>query len=257
MINFISTIAILIIIILPYFLKSMFKLSDYYGFIVGIRFLLINFIAHFIFTTFFPPTTYVDGKPVTDLNEILQLPFGVRFKKWGVEVLNTFLTFLIYYFCISQISKPTINYNTIFLFISGIIIQYILPLIIYMIIPLLAKNEKFAKIIEDRKLDKNKFSEEYALDSIRSTFFQVMNDIGICLIMMFYIKKLVGRGLCYLTFFLHKIIRFFILCLAFSYLDKCLNIIYGIAFAIGMYYYCQLTSTGKINNKYKEESDID
>ena len=257
MINLISTISILVIIILPFQLKAMFKLPDYFGFIVGIRYLIINSIAQFIFTTFFPSIPTNNDKPVTELEDLLQLPFNDRFKKWGFELLSSFLTFLILYFCISQISKPTINYNTIFLFISGIIIQYILPLVIYMILPALVKNEKIAKVIEDKKMDKYKFTEEFALDSLKTTVFQVINDIGICLIIMFYIKKIVGRSFCYLTYFLQKIVRFFILCVGLSYLDKCFNLVYAIPFIIGIYYYCQFSSTGQLNNKYKEESDFD
>ena len=258
MINTVSIIVILIIIILPFQLKAMFKLPDYFGFIVGIRYLIINSIAQVIFTSFLPSTTYnKDNKPITELEEILQLPFDERARKFGIELLNSFMTFMILYFCISQISKPTINYNTIFLFISGIIIQYIFPLVIYMILPALARNEKIAKVIEEKKMDKYKFSEEFALDSLKTTIFQVINDIGIYLIIMFYIKKLVGRGLGYLTYFLQKIIRFFILCLTFSFLDKCFNFVYAIPFVIGIYFYFQFSSTGQLNNKYKEESDID
>ena len=257
MINEISTIGIIILLILPFLFKAIFKLNDYYGFFLGMRYLAMNAIAHQIFNVLMPEIAPDKIKFNPKSEDVLKFSFNERLIKWSVELLNSIISFFIMNYYINQISKPTHNYYNIFMFISGVCIQYIIPFILFMILPALSTNEKLIKALSEQKIDPKYFTEEYALNSIKSTIFQIINTAGLCLIIMFHLKKLVMRGFSIINFFLENIIKFFIMIIGFTLLDKCYNLFNTIPFILGVYYYIKFVGNGKLNNKYKDEEDFE
>ena len=257
MISQISKIGIIIIIVLPFILKAIFRLNDYYGYIMGIRYLIISAIASPLFNFIIPGASTYKSNSNLELEKLLELTNKERALTWLIELLNSILIFFILNFCISQISKPTHDYKTIFLFISGISIQYILPFALYLILPMLAKNEKFLEIIEKHKMNKEYFTGEFLVKSIIKTISLIMNDFGISLLLLFYHKNLISRGFCYLNYFLPKIIRFLILCCGLTFLNNFFNLFYALPFVIGFFYFCKFAGSGQLTIKYKDDSEFD
>ena len=254
MINLISSIAIVTIIILPFLIKGIFRFTDYFGYIMGIRYLIINGVAQIIFNFIIPAASSDKNRPTQPIEELDKLTFQERCIKWSIEFLHSIIGYFILYYCIIKISKPTQNYNLIFLFISGTCIQYIFSFCLYMFLPALSKNEKFTKIITEQKINPKYFSEEYAYESLFKTIFQILNDTGICLIMMLYLKKLIPKRICFLNYFLPIIIRFLIICVGLKFLDSIMNLFYAIPFTCGIYYYFKKIKSGELSNRYKDEN---
>lgn len=259
MLNEISIAGITIIIILPFILKSLFRLNDYFGYIMGIRYLIIGLIARGIFNYIIPGASTYKKNTNLEFENLVNLSIKERVITWVFDLFNYIITFLVLYYCISKLSKPTQNYNSTFLFICGICIQYLIPFALYLILPILSKNEKFKEIIEKRKANRNEnyLTEEYLLNSLRKTICKVMNDIGICLIVLFYQKKLISRAFCYINYFMPKIVNLLILLIGLEYLDKYSYLIYICPFTFGVFYYCKFVGNGQLTNKYKDDSDLD
>ena len=254
MIKEICSIGIIIILILPFILKGMFKLNDYFGYIMGIRFLIISSIAQPIFNFIIPISSYKDNSNL-DIDKLLNLSMKERALTWLMELLSSILTLMILSYCVSQIAKPTQNSNTVFLFISGICIQYIFPFALYLILPILSRNEKFLAIIEKHNMNKEYFTGEFLVNSLKKTLSMVMNDFGISLLLLFYHKNLIGKGFCYLNYFLPKIIRFLILCCGLKFMDNFFNLSNALPLAFGIYYFCKFAGSGKLDVKYKDDWD--
>jgi len=253
MINVVSSISIVTIIILPFLLKAIFRFTDYFGYIMGIRYLILNSLAQVIFNYVVPAASSDKNKPTQPIEELAKLTFQEKCIKWSIEFLHSIIVFFILYYCIAKISKPTQNYNLIFLFISGTCIQYIISFGLNMFLPALAKNEKMAKMIKEQKINSKYFSEEYAYESLIQTIFLIMNDIGICIIMMLYHKKLIKKQYCFLNYFLRILIRFLIICVGFQFFDKFMNLIHIIPFFCGIFFFYKNIKKGELSNKYKEE----
>ena len=254
MINLISSIAIVTIIILPFLIKGIFRFTDYFGYIMGIRYLIINGVAQIIFNFIIPAASSDKSRPTQPIEELDKLTFQERCIKWLLEFLHSIIGYFILYYCIIKISKPTQNYNLIFLFISGTCIQYIFSFCLYMFLPALSKNEKITKIITEQKINPKFFSEEFAYESLFKTIFQILNDTGICLIMMLYLKKLIPKRICFLNYFLPIIVRFLIICVGLKFLDSIMNLFYAIPFTCGIYYYFKKIKSGELSNRYKDEN---
>ena len=254
MINLISSIAIVTIIILPFLIKGIFRFTDYFGYIMGIRYLIINGVAQIIFNFIIPAASSDKNRPTQPIEELDKLTFQERCIKWLLEFLHSIIGYFFLYYCIIKISKPTQNYNLIFLFISGTCIQYIFSFCLYMFLPALSKNEKITKIITEQKINPKYFSEAYAYESLFKTIFQILNDTGICLIMMLYLKKLIPKRICFLNYFLPIIIRFLIICVGLKFLDSIMNLFYAIPFTCGIYYYFKKIKSGELSNRYKDEN---
>ena len=257
MINEISGIGICSILFLPFILKNIFRLSDYFGYIMGIRYLIISSIVQAIFTSLVPGSAIYKKNVNLELEKVLIIPIKERFITWIIELINSILVFIVLYYCISKLAKPTQNYNSIFLFVTGILIMYIIPFALYLILPLLSKNQKFKEAIEKQKLDEKYLSGEFLQKSIKRTIALLMNDTGNCLIILLYCKKLVGRGICYLNYLLPKLIKGLIICCGFEFIDKFSNVFYLCPFVLGIFYFCKFVGNGKLTNKYKDDSESD
>ena len=254
MLNEISIAAIIIIIILPFLLKGIFRLNDYYGYIMGIRYLIISSIVGSIYGFIIPGSSDIRKNSNQELEELLKLSFQDRLKIWLYELIKSVLEYLVLYFCISQLAKPTQNYNNIFLYITGICIQYVFPFVLYLIIPILSTKQTFKEIIE--KDNKGQyFTEEYLLKSLRKTICKLLGEIGINLLMLFSLKKLISKRLFFFNYFLNSITRLLIICCGLAYLDNYMNIFYACPFVFGVYYFSKLVGNGQLNNNYKESAD--
>jgi hypothetical protein len=256
MIKEICSIGIIIILVLPFILKGIFQLNDYFGYIMGIRFLIISCIAQPIFNFIVPISSYKENSNL-ELDKLLNLSMKERVLTWLMELLSSILTLLILSYCVSQIAKPTQNSNTVFLFISGICIQYIFPFALYLILPVLSRNEKFLAIIEKHKMNKEYFTGEFLVNSLKKTLSLVMNDFGMSLLLLFYHKNLISKGFCYLNYFLPKIVRFLILCCGLKFFDNCFNLSNALPLAFGLYYFCKFAGSGQLNVKYKDDSEFE
>ena len=253
MLNTICWIFILVILILPCVLKSLFRFSDYYGFIMGIRCLVMIIVINAIISTIMPALD-VESEYDIDFSKLSSHDQKVL---WIKELLQTIVSFFILYYSVSNISKPTQNYNLIFIFISGMMIQYIFSFITYMILPLFGRNSGVQKVIEEGKVSGKYFTEEYAYNSIFSCIFQLVNEVGLSLLMMLYIKKLVNKPIFLLNFFLRNIARLLILCFGLSFIDKFYIFAYVAPFVFGMLLFCYKIAKGQLSNRFKEESQID
>lgn len=257
MINEISIIGISVLLFLPFLLKSSLKLNDYYGYIMGIRFLIISIIAQQIINYVVPDSSIYKKNLNLGIEEILKLSMKEKALAWAFDLFNSIITFLILNYCISQISKPTQNYNSIFLFILGIGIQYILPFAIYLVLPLLSKNQKFLEILEKHKLTDKYLSGEFVYNSLKNTISKIANDIGICLIILITHKKLLSRKFCYLNYFGPKLIKLLILCCGLVIIDKYFYIIIILPLIFGLFYYFKFIANGQLTNKYKDDYDYE
>lgn len=255
MLNTICLALISAILLLPFILKFLFRFNDYYGFIIGIRYLIISCFCQVILSTVLPssPKKESSDNKIDETN----LPFNDKLLIWIKELLSSILSLCILYYCVAKISKPTQNYNLIFMFISAIIIPYIIPFALYMFLPSIGKIEAIKKLIDEGKVSDKYFSEEYAYNVIYSTIYQVFYDVGIGLLMMLFIKKLIHKPIFFLNYFLKNIFKFLITCIGMAFLEKYFNAIYIVPFVCGMYLYCQKINKGELTNRFKEESDMD
>ena len=254
MLNTICIILILAIVLFPFVMKFIFRLNDYYGFIMGIRYLIMACFFQAILSTVLPSSS---KKESSDNNntEPIDLTFNDKIFTWIKELISSILSLCILYYCVAKISKPTQNYNLIFMFISAMIIPYVIPFALYMFLPAIGKMEVIKKLIEEGKITDKYFSEEYAYDVIHSTIYQLFYEFGIGLLMMLFIKKLIHKPIFFLNYFLKNIFKFFINCLGIALLEKFFNAVYIIPFACGMFLYCQKISKGELTNRFKEECD--
>ena len=254
MLTEISIIAIIIIIILPFLLKGIFRLNDYFGYIMGIRYLIISSMVTSIFSFIFPGSSDIKKNSNSELEDILKLPSADRLKIWFYELFEYILSYLVLYYCISQLAKPTQNYNTIFLYITGICIQYVFPFALYLVVPILSTKQWFKEIIEkDNKAQY--FTEEYLLKSLRRTLSRLLGDIGINLLMLVCMKKLISKRFFFLNYILNHIIRFLIICCGLAFMNNFVNIFHLCPFTLGIFYFCKFAGNGQLNNDYKDNSE--
>ena len=106
-------------------------------------------------------------------------------------------------------------------------------------------------------MDEKYLSEEYISKSLRKTISQLTYDVGVCLIMLFYQKKLISRGICYLNYFLPKLITLLIICFGMTFFDKFVIIVNIIPLACGIFYYFKFVGNGQLTNKFKDDSDTE
>ena len=254
MLNEISIAAIIIVIILPFLLKGLFRLNDYYGYIMGIRYLIISSIVGAIYGFIIPNSSTIRKNSNQELEELLKLSFQDRLKIWLYELIKSVLEYLVLYYCISQLAKPTQNYNNIFLYITGICIQYVFPFALYLVVPILSTKQWFKEIIEkDNKAQY--FTEEYLLKSLRRTLSRLLGDIGINLLMLVCMKKLISKRFFFLNYILNHIIRFLIICCGLAFMNNFVNIFYLCPFTLGIFYFCKFAGNGQLNNDYKDNSE--
>ena len=255
MLNTVCILLISVILLCPFIIKFLFRFNDYYGFIMGIRYLIIACFCQAILSTFLPSSKKSESSDnkIDDTN----LPFNDKLFAWIKELLSSILSLFILYYCVAKISKPTQNYNLIFMFVSALILPYVLPFALYMFLPSIGKIEAIKKLIDEGKISDKYFSEEYAYSVINSTIYQLFNEFGIGLLMMLFIKKLVHKPIFFLNYFLKNIFKFFITCLGMAFLEKLFNVVYIVPFVCGMFLYCQKIGKGELTNRFKEESDMD
>ena len=250
-------VAIIVICVLPFIINFVFRLNDFFGLFLGFRYLAISAVASLIFGAVVPGASTYKTNINNELEKIMALTSSERNMTWIIDFISSIMTYFILYYCISQLAKPTQNYNAVFLFTSGIAIQYVFPFIFYIILPILAKNEKFAEAIKNNKMDEKYLSEEYITKSLRKTISQLTYDVGVCLIMLFYQKKLISRGICYLNFFLPKLVMLLVICFGMTFLDKFVNFANIIPFACGIFYYFKFVGNGQLTNKFKDDGDTE
>ena len=253
MINTICWLFIVVIILLPFVLKSFFKFSDYYGFIMGARCLIMIVVANSVINSIMPKLK-VESEYDIDFSKLSSQDQKNLFLK---ELVQSIAAFYILYNSVSNISKPTQNYNLVFMFISGMMIQYIFSFIAFMILPSIGRISVVKKLIEEGKMSGKYFTEEYAFNSILNCIFRLVNDIGVTLLMMLYLKKLVDKSLFFLNFFLKNIARFLMLSFGLLFIDKFYNFAYVAPFVFGMLLFFYKISKGQLSNRFKDESDID
>ena len=250
-------VGIIVICVLPFIINFVFRLNDFFGLFLGFRYLAISAVASLIFGAVVPGASTYKSHVNLELEKLMALTSSERNLTWIMDFISSIISFLILYYCISQIAKPTQNYNAVFLFTSGIAIQYVFPFIFYIILPILAKNEKFAEVIKKNKMDEKYLSEEYISKSLRKTISQLTYDVGVCLIMLFYQKKLISRGICYLNYFLPKLITLLIICFGMTFFDKFVIIVNIIPLACGIFYYFKFVGNAQLTNKFKDDSDTE
>ena len=255
MLNTICIVLISAIVLLPFIIKFLFRFNDYYGFIMGVRYLIIACFCQFILSTVLPSTK--KGESSDNKIDEANLPFNDKLFAWIKELLSSILSLCILYYCVAKISKPTQNYNLIFMFVSAMILPYVLPFALYMFLPSIGKIEGIKKLIDEGKISDKYFSEEYAYSVIYSTLYQLFYELGIGILMMLFIKKLIRGPIFFLNYFLKNIFKFFITCLGMAFLEKLFNAVYIIPFCCGMLLYCQKISKGELTNRFKEEPDMD
>ena len=95
------------------------------------------------------------------------------------------------------------------------------------------------------------------LDSFRKKIFEVLYDIGIPLLILFYQKKLINMGMCCLNYFLPRIFRFLIIYCEFTFLNQYFIYIYIVPFVLGILYYFKFNGSGKLTNKIKDDTEFD
>ena len=244
------------IIILPFFIYVIFKLNDYYGYLQGIKFLIYSAIASTIFGLIIPESTHYKTNRSLEIEKMMELSSKEKLITLGIDFLGFFITLLVLCYCISPLTKAPQNPKSIFHFISGTMLQYIIPCIIFMILPHLAKNEKFAEVIKKNNYEKY-LTEEYLFESLKKKILEALYDIGIPLLILCYQKNLISKGICYLNYFLPRILRFLIIYCALTFLNKCLTFIYVVPFVFGIFYYCKFTGNGKLTNKIKDDTEFD
>ena len=244
------------ILILPFFIYVIFKLNDYYGYLQGIKFLIYSAIASTIFGLIIPESTNYKTNISLDIEKMIELSSKKKLITLGIDFLSCYVTLLVLCYCISPLSKAPLNPKSIFHFISGTMFQYIIPCIIFMILPHLAKNEKFAEVIKKHNYEKY-LTEEYLFESIKKKIFEALYDIGIPLLILFYQKNLIGKGMCYLNYFFPRIFRFLMVYCGLAFLNQFLAFIYLVPFVFGIFYYCKFDGSGKLTNKIKDDSEFD
>ena len=254
MIATISFSVIIAILLLPFFIYSIFKLNDYYGYLQGIKFLIYSTITSMLFNMIIPSQYKANAN--LEIEKMLELSQKERLVILCIEFLSFFVTFLVLCYCISPLSKAPYNPKSIFHLISGIMIHYIIPFLIFIILPHLSKNEKIAEVIKKNNYEKY-LTEEYILDSFKKQIFEALYDIGIPLLILFYQKKLISMGMCYLNYFLPRIFRFLVIYCELTFLNKYLIYIYIVPFVFALFYYCQFNGSGKLTNKIKDDTEFD
>ena len=255
MIETISFSVIIAILLLPFFIYTIFKLNDYYGYLQGIKFLIYSTIASMLFNMIIPESTHYKANASLDIDKMMELSQKERLIILFIDFLSYFLLFIVLCYCISPLSKAPYNPKSIFHFISGIMIQYIIPFLIFIILPHLSKNEKIAEVIKKNNYEKY-LTEEYMLDSFRKKIFEVLYDIGIPLLILFYQKKLINMGMCCLNYFLPRIFRFLIIYCEFTFLNQYFIYIYIVPFVLGILYYFKFNGSGKLTNKIKDDTEF-
>ena len=75
--------------------------------------------------------------------------------------------------------------------------------------------------------------------------------------MLFYQKKLIGRGICYLNYFLPKLVMLLVICFGMTFLDKFVNVVNIIPFAYGIFYYFKFVGNVQLTNKFKDDGDTE
>ena len=244
------------ILILPFFIYVIFKLNDYYGYLQGIKFLIYSAIASTIFGLIIPESTNYKTNISLDIEKMIELSSKEKLITLGIDFLSCYVTLLVLCYCISPLSKAPQNPKSIFHFISGTMLQYIIPCIIFMILPYLSKNEKFAEVIKKHNYEKY-LTEEYLFESIKKKIFEALYDIGIPLLILFYQKNLIGKGMCYLNYFFPRIFRFLMVYCGLTFLNQFLAFIYLVPFVFGIFYYCKFNGSGKLTNKIKDDTEFD
>jgi hypothetical protein len=244
------------ILILPFIIYVIFKLNDYYGYLQGIKFLIYSAIASTIFGLIIPESTNYKTNISLDIEKMIELSSKEKLITLGIDFLSCYVTLLVLCYCISPLSKAPQNPKSIFHFISGTMLQYIIPCIIFMILPHLAKNEKFAEVIKKHNYEKY-LTEEYLFESIKKKISEALYDIGIPLLILFYQKNLIGKGMCYLNYFFPRIFRFLMVYCGLTFLNQFLAFIYVVPFIFGIFYYCKFDGSGKLTNKIKDDTEFD
>ena len=256
MIATISLSVIIAILLLPFFIYVIFKLNDYYGYLQGIKFLIYSTIASMLFNMIIPESTHYKANASIDIEKMLELSQKERLIILVIDFISYSLLLLVLCYCISPLSKAPYNPKSIFHFISGIMIQYIIPFLIFIILPHLSKNEKIAEVIKKNNYEKY-LTEEYLFDSFRKKIFEALYDIGIPLLILFYQKKLINMGMCYLNYFLPRIFRFLIIYWELTSLNQYFIYIYVVPFVLAIFYYCKFNGSGKLTNKIKDDTEFD
>ena len=105
MINTICWLFIVVIILLPFVLKSFFKFSDYYGFIMGAWCLIMIVVATSVINSIMPKLK-VESEYEIDFSKLSSQDQKNLFLK---ELVQSIAAFYILYNSVSNISKPTQN----------------------------------------------------------------------------------------------------------------------------------------------------
>lgn len=256
MITTFSIVAILVIIPLPIIIYIVFRLNDYYGYIQGLKFLVFSVLASFILNLIIPKSTNYKTNSSLEVEQLMELSMKERAITLALETLHFYITFLIMYHCISPLSRAPQNPKSIFHFISGIIIQYVVPFFILIILPKISKNEKLAKAFKENNVEKY-LTEEYFFDTFKRKLSEGLFDIGMSFLILFYQKNLISKGMCYLNYFLPRIVRFLILICELTFISQYMSFVYIVPFVFGFFYYCKFAAAGKITNKIKDDSETD
>jgi len=255
MLNTICILLISIILLTPFAVKLLFGFNDYYGFIMGIRYLATSGFFQAILSAFLP------GKKDESTDKGIKAPenltFNEKLYEWIKDLLQSIISLCALFYCVAKISKPTQNYNLIFMFISAMIIPYIIPFGLYMFLPAIGRIEGIKKLIDEGKISAKYFSEEYAYNIIFTTIFQIFYDIGIGVLMMLALKKLVNKPVLLLNYFSKNIIKLFATCFGLAFLEKFNYLFFLVPFAWGMFLYFQKIREGQLTNRFKEESEMD
>ena len=254
MLNTICIILISIILLFPFVIKFIFGFNDYFGFIMGIRYLAASCFFQAILATILPGKKNESSDKVT---APVNLTFNEKFYEWIKDLLQSIVSLCVLYYCVAKITKPTQNYNLIFMFVSAMIIPYIIPFGLYMFLPAIGRIEGIKKLIDEGKVSEKYFSEEYAYNIVFSTIFQLFYEIGIGVLIMLVLKKLVNKSFFLLNYFSKNIFKLFITCFGLAFLEKYYNYVFLVPFVCGMYLYCQKRRAGQLTNRFKEESEMD
>jgi hypothetical protein len=251
MIEIISISGVAFIIFLPIVLNSLLKINDYYGFIMGIRYLIISLVVSPLLGLLIP------NKNITTetLDKILEYTDKEKYS----SIIFLFLCYIIYfcllYFSISSISKPHQNYNAIFLFISGAFLNYIIPFGISIALPMLAKNETIAAGIKKNNAEKY-FSEERCMFLVKKAILSMLYDAGTCLLFLLHIKKLINKLILPLMYFLPLLFKSAIILAGLISLENYLDLIDALPFVCGLFYYFKLVGNGELKiTKLKDEGE--
>jgi len=249
----IALIFIILLAVLPFIFKSLFKIQNFMGFTKGLCTSILT-----IFSVFWVFLIVIIFAELADLNlgsvynsGIIGFTFGVIFSGIILTLGIYIVTFLLIFFYTKGISNPNQPYNCVFMFIAG----YLPPIfaLIYLIFILLSVDDNYSKAEKTIALSGIFILGEFLF------LLYMMNFAGTIMLCMLHHRKVNQSILCILLIcYFFPIISIVIGLFARNQiLLYILNMVMNLApFGFGVFFYCKYANQDYPKSEPLAPSDI-